>query len=165
MVKAYLCLFIGSKSFRPITAELAEERTPTKTSEENDSYCPVLVARHVLVWEYRNNNTYFQRAGRKLAYTFPSPALTQLTCTLALSPIQIAYMYISYQLSRHLVRIYYTYMYSGSACVQCEFWLWSKHSPTRLSIFAPCILFLWPTYLWQERGSDLLLIHYMCNYY
>ena len=49
MVKAYLCLFIGSKSFRPITAELAEERTPTKTSEENDSYCPVLVARHVLV--------------------------------------------------------------------------------------------------------------------
>lgn len=33
MVKANLCLFMGSKSFRPNTAGLAEERTPTRISE------------------------------------------------------------------------------------------------------------------------------------
>lgn len=33
MVKANLCLLTGSKSLRPITAGLAEERTPTRTSE------------------------------------------------------------------------------------------------------------------------------------
>ena len=32
MVKANLCLFMGSKSFRPNTAGLAEERTPTRIS-------------------------------------------------------------------------------------------------------------------------------------
>ena len=33
MVKANLCLFMGSKSFRPNTAGLAEERTPTRISK------------------------------------------------------------------------------------------------------------------------------------
>ncbi len=43
MVKANLCLFMGSKSFRPNTAGLAEERTPTRISGQL-YYCIDLVA-------------------------------------------------------------------------------------------------------------------------